>query len=89
MFSVISRTPVGGCGGGGGGSYPSEEMQSVYFTAQSDWAIYIFWSSRREASLLDAVQRPIFLTQMLHSIKCFVTISYFTQIRVYEDNSCF
>ena len=35
LFSVISRTLVGE-------SYPSAQMQSVYFTAPADWAKYIF-----------------------------------------------
>ena len=35
IFSVISRTLVGG-----GGAYPSAEKQSVYSTAPADWAIH-------------------------------------------------
>ena len=34
LFSVICRTPIGG----GGGSYHSSEVQSVYSTAPADWA---------------------------------------------------
>ena len=46
LFSVINRTLVGG-----GGSYPSAEVQSVYSTAASDWATYILSKTTYEKIL--------------------------------------
>ena len=58
LFSVISRTLVGGVGWSGG-SYASTEKQLVYSTTPTDWAIY--------TSVWSQVTVPIYIHLLAHS----------------------
>ena len=43
-------------------SYPSAEMQSVYFTAPADWATEYSWFELRDFLLLERIAFPLGIT---------------------------